>query len=77
MFNVMFILFAVIFVVALVATIAGMFFHFSMVGKIFSLASKEIERRAEEAAPPDKVPCGHCGTTVTAGQECPNCGATS
>lgn len=47
------------------------------IGKIFDVAERELDHRLNkhQKNTPRLVECGHCGSQVTAGEDCPKCGA--
>ena len=43
-------------------------------GKVFSHVERELDRQAS-SQPAEEVKCAYCGSNVTSGEKCPNCGA--
>ena len=56
--------------------IAMFVFQAKVVGKVFKIATKELDRRVADSEEPEKVECEHCGTLATPGEDCSNCGAS-
>ena len=46
------------------------------INKIFNAAEREIDRALNDDGPA-LATCGHCGSRVPAGKDCPQCGAPS
>ena len=82
LFEILFVLFVVIFVMAFFTIIAGFWRMRGMANKVFSLAEQEMERKLREGSatdaesPREPAVCSHCGGRVTAQvSQCPSCGA--
>ncbi len=81
MFGVVPVLFLVVFVFVFVTILIGAFQTAKMSGKVFQLVEKQLDEQLSrppggspvEAA---KLQCAHCGTAVSPGEKCPNCGAS-
>ena len=74
------VVFAVIFALVFINIARGIWVTSRMSGKVFDLVERQLDRQlserdgaAREAAKPQ---CAHCGSSVGAGEKCPNCGAT-
>ena len=82
MFSIIGVVFLMVFLMVLVNILRSCFQTTHMVNKVFSLAERELDRKLQEtsnaeppAAQPHPVQCHHCGSKVSAGAQCPNCGA--
>jgi rubrerythrin len=82
MFSIIGVVLMVVFLMVVVNIVRSGFQTTRMVNKVFSLAEREIDRKLQEtsnaeprAAQPQLVQCSHCGSQVSAGAQCPNCGA--
>ena len=80
MFDLMFVIVPVFIgltaVAVFVLVISGFIRHRNMAKKIFTLAERELDQRLAQGGEPQSVVCSHCGTRVSAGDDCPNCGAS-
>ena len=84
MFPLFTVLFVVVFLVVFVSILTSGWRMSRMVNKVFSLAEREMDRKLNDpsaedaaAAQPLLSRCAHCGSNVSAGAPCPNCGAAT
>ena len=81
MFSFVFALFLIVFAIVFVMILFGAVQTARMSGKVFQLVEKQLD---EQLSHPQNTPaveatkrqCDHCGSTVTAAEKCPNCGAS-
>ncbi len=72
-----FVMFGIVALFIVGSGIAIFIFQAKIFGKVFRIAEKEIDRRNKELEGSAKIECEHCGTLVTPGEDCPNCGAAA
>jgi len=72
MVSLVFVLFAVVFALILLAVFGSLIFHFFTTGSLFYVIQQHLRRQVEQSSP---KPCAFCGSTIPAGEtNCPGCG---